>query len=27
MNDIPSILTDVTIGKSDKFLTLSREIM
>jgi hypothetical protein len=27
MNDIPSILTDVTIGKSDEFLTLSREIM
>jgi hypothetical protein len=27
MNDIPSILTDITIGKSDEFLTLSREIM
>jgi hypothetical protein len=27
MNDIPSILTDVTISKSDEFLTLSREIM
>jgi hypothetical protein len=27
MNDIPSILTDVTIGKSDEFLMLSWEIM
>jgi hypothetical protein len=27
MNDVPSTLTDVTIGKSDKFLTLSWKIM
>ena len=27
MNDVSSILTHVTIGKSDKFLTLSRKIM
>jgi hypothetical protein len=27
MNNIPSILTHITIGKSDKYLTLSRQIM